>query len=199
MNFDRKINDLVKKIRTKALSEEMTPKERIIKMSSLEEPDRVPVITQLHDHAARISRIPVNKMATDPKMLVYAQLYGLEKYLFDGLVIGVDMYNIEVETVGTQISYPEWSIPIITKYAINDRKDLKKLSMPNPEIAGRRANRQRRRSTCSYPSHLRAAGLHRATGATSWVESPECEPEGLILDSGPRYSEDRTGYSQGDE
>jgi uroporphyrinogen decarboxylase len=137
MELDKKIDDLVEKIRLKATTEELTPLERVLKVAALQEPDRVPVLTQLHDHAARISGVSVKEMATDPKKLVYAQLFGLEKYHFDGIVIGVDIYNVEVESVGTTLSFPDWSIPIITKHAINDRKDLKHLSMPDPEKDGR--------------------------------------------------------------
>lgn len=137
MHLDSKIDDLIDKIHDKATVDDLTPKERIMKTTSFQKPDRVPVTTQLHDHAARITGLSVREIATDPMKLAYAQLYGLEKYLFDNIVIGVDMYDIEVEAVGTRIRYPEESMPIIVRHAIEDRKDLEGLSMPDPDKDGR--------------------------------------------------------------
>jgi uroporphyrinogen decarboxylase len=131
------IDNLVEKIREKVLSAKMTPRERLLKVAELREPDCVPVVTQLHDHASRITGIPVRDMATNPAKLIYAQLFGLERYLFDGITIGVDIYNVEVEAVGTTVSYPEWSIPVITKHAISRRDDLEHMAMPDTEKDGR--------------------------------------------------------------
>ena len=105
-------------------------------------PDRVPVVTQMHEFAMKELGIPAKKFYTTPEILAAATLEVQEKYGIDVPVLDYDVYNIEVEALGQEIKYSEHDMPDVdrTKPLIRDRDDLKKIRTPDFGSDGRFAN-----------------------------------------------------------
>ena len=63
-----RIAEAAEKLREKLSAEEMTPLERMRAAGSFREADRVPVILQIHEYAARIAGMRVEEICRDPEM-----------------------------------------------------------------------------------------------------------------------------------
>ena len=104
-------------------------------------PDRVPVVTQMHEFAMKELGIPAKKFYTTPGILAAGTLAVQEKYGIDVPVLDYDVYNIEVEALGQEIKYSEHDMPDVdrTKPLIRDRDDLKKIRTPDFSQVDRRS------------------------------------------------------------
>ena len=102
-------------------------------------PDRVPVVTQMHEFAMKELGISAEKFYTTPEILAAGTLEIQEKYGIDVPVLDYDVYNIEVEALGQEIKYSEHYMPDVdrTKPLIRDRDDLKKIKTPDFDSDGR--------------------------------------------------------------
>ena len=102
-------------------------------------PDRVPVISQLHEFAMKELGISAKQFYTTPETLAAGTLEIQEKFGIDVPVLDYDVYNIEVEALGQAIKYSEHHMPDVdrTKPLIRDRHDLKKIKTPDFDSDGR--------------------------------------------------------------
>jgi uroporphyrinogen-III decarboxylase len=105
-------------------------------------PDRVPVVSQIHEFAMKELRIPADRFYTTPEILAAGTLEIQEKYGIDVPVLDYDVYNIEVEALGQEVKYSEHLMPDVnrTKPLIRDRDDLKKIRTPDFSSEGRFPN-----------------------------------------------------------
>ncbi len=105
-------------------------------------PDRVPVVTQMHEFAMKELGIPAKRFYTSPEILTEGTLEIQEKYGIDVPVLDYDVYNIEAEALGQEIKYSDTDMPDVdrTKPLIRDRDDLKKIRTPNFDRDGRFAH-----------------------------------------------------------
>ena len=96
-------------------------------------PDRVPVLTQMHEFAMKELGVPAKKFYTTPEILAAGTLEIQEKYGIDVPVLDYDVYNIEAEALGQAIKYSDTDMPDVdrTKPLIRDREDLKKIKTPD--------------------------------------------------------------------
>jgi len=133
----RGIEELSAKVRARFRSEPMTPLARIQKSARFEEPDRVPILLQIHEHAARIAGLSVQAIATSAVAHVYSQLFALDRYGHDVPCSFVDVYNIEAEALGCSLRYPGETFPEIVERAVKAKADLGHLRMPDPTRDGR--------------------------------------------------------------
>ncbi|MFB0559805.1 MAG: uroporphyrinogen decarboxylase family protein [Candidatus Lokiarchaeia archaeon] len=111
--------------------------ERFSQVLMFQEPDRLPVFMQIHDHSARVAGVTVKDICTDAKKMLYAQLYTAVKYKFDAPGTFADAYNYEAEALGAKMLFPEDSFPVILEPLIKEPKDLEKLDIPDFTKAGR--------------------------------------------------------------
>ena len=102
-------------------------------------PDRVPVVTQMHEFAMKELAIPARKFYTTPELLAAGTLEIQEKYGIDVPVLDYDVYNIEAEALGQKIKYSDTDMPDVdrTKPLVRDRDDLKKIKTPDFDRDGR--------------------------------------------------------------
>ena len=133
----RGIEELTWRVRERIASEPMTPLERLRKSNRFEEPDRVPILLQIHEYAARLAGLSVKDICTSPVAHVYSQLVGLDRYGHDLPCAFVDVYNIEAEALGCRLHYPGETFPEIVERAITKKSDLAKLSVPDGTRDGR--------------------------------------------------------------
>ncbi|HUW55962.1 MAG TPA: hypothetical protein VMZ92_04955, partial [Planctomycetota bacterium] len=59
---EAELERLAEQVHEQVSRESMTPLERFRISNRFEEPDRVPVILQIHEHAARIAGLPVRRI-----------------------------------------------------------------------------------------------------------------------------------------
>ncbi|MGD8291500.1 MAG: uroporphyrinogen decarboxylase family protein [Desulfobacterales bacterium] len=102
-------------------------------------PDRVPVVSQIHEFAMRQLGIPAKEFYTNPEILAAGTLEVQEKYGIDVPVLDYDVYNIEAEAIGQEVKYSEHDMPDVdrTKPLICGRDDLNKIRTPDFGSDGR--------------------------------------------------------------
>ena len=134
---ETELKRLAERVHERVANESMTPLERFAVSNRFEEPDRVPVILQIHEHAARIAGMPVRRICEDPLAHVYAQLVALVEYGHDLPCGFADCYNVEVEALGTPLRYAGDQFPEIERHILAKRTDLDALTLPDFRRAGR--------------------------------------------------------------
>jgi len=105
-------------------------------------PDRVPIVTQMHEFAMQELGIPAREFYTTPEILAAGTLEIQERYGIDVPVLDYDVYNIEAEALGQAIKYSDGDMPDVdrSKPLIRDHDDLKKIKTPNFDTNGRFAH-----------------------------------------------------------
>ncbi len=131
------LRELADQIHERVSGEGMTPLKRFEISNQFSEPDRIPVILQIHDHAARLAGLPVREICEDPSAHVYSQLVAILKYGHDLPCSFADCYNIEVEALGTPLVYSGDMLPEISHRILRKRSDLERLTMPDFSRSGR--------------------------------------------------------------
>lgn len=134
---EARLRELADQIHERVSGEEMTPLKRFEISNRFSEPDRIPVILQIHDHAARLAGLTVRKICEDPSAHVYSQLVALLEYGHDLPCGFADCYNIEVEALGTPLVYAGDMFPEIRERILRKRSDLERLAMPDFSMSGR--------------------------------------------------------------
>jgi uroporphyrinogen-III decarboxylase len=89
-------------------------------------PDRVPVVTQMHEFAMKELGIAASRFYTTPEVLAAGTLEIQEKYGIDVPVLDYDVYNIEAEALGQEVTYSDIDMPDVdrTKPLIRNRDDF---------------------------------------------------------------------------
>lgn len=129
--------NLAEQVHQRVAAEAMTPLQRFAISNRFEEPDRVPVIFQIHEHAARVAGLSVRQICQDPMAHVYAQLVALLEYGHDLPCGFADCYNVEVEAMGTALVWAGEGFPEIGQHLLVRREDIEELEMPDFTRAGR--------------------------------------------------------------
>ena len=109
----------------------MNSDERIIAALELRKPDRVPVLSQIGDHAGIIAGLTYDAMYSDPYKAAEAHLRALDKYKYDVVTIQVEPSWPIAEACGAIVTYPPNKNPWITDYVVKYRRDLENLSVPD--------------------------------------------------------------------
>jgi uroporphyrinogen decarboxylase len=134
---EAELKRLADQVHERVAREGMTPLERFRVSNRFEEGDRVPVILQIHEHAARIAGLPVRRICEDPAAHVYSQLVALVEYGHDLPCGFADCYNVEVEALGTPLRYAGEQFPEIARHLLAERSDLDALRLPDFRRDGR--------------------------------------------------------------
>jgi uroporphyrinogen decarboxylase len=134
---DVQLRELADRVRERVATERMTPLQRFGISNRFEEPDRVPIIFQIQEHAAHLAGIPVREICEDPSAHVYSQLVAILEYGYDLPCSFADCYNVEVEALGAPLAYCRDGFPEIGQRILGKRTDLEKLAMPDFHTAGR--------------------------------------------------------------
>ena len=135
--LNREIERLTNQFLERASKEPYTYMERMEEILSFQEPDRLPINLQIHDHSAKISGVTVKEICTESKKLLYAQLYATEEYGLDAPRMRADAYSFEAEALGARMLYPKDSFPVILEPLVKEPKDLKELEIPDFHHDGR--------------------------------------------------------------
>ena len=109
----------------------MNSAERVIAALELRVPDRVPVLSQIGDHAGIVTGLTYDTMYSDPYKAAEAHLQALDEYEYDVVTIQVEPSWPIAEACGAIVTYPPNKNPWITDYIVKDRRDLENLNVPN--------------------------------------------------------------------
>ena len=117
----------------------MTKRERVEETYRLGIPDRPPFVPAVYEHKARLIGRSPSQLCRDGGLLEAALAQELKTYDPDMLVVGVDVYNVEAEALGSRVRYFDESndVPSVVEPAIKEHGDLRKLGVPDPESDGR--------------------------------------------------------------
>lgn len=105
-------------------------------------PDRVPFVPAIYEHKAWFIGETPTRVCGDPDLFTKAVLAEYEEVRSDALVIGMDVYNVEAEAVGSAVTYFEGGdtyIPAIGNEGVVLKEDMSvsSLRVPRPNNDGR--------------------------------------------------------------
>ncbi|HVX66575.1 MAG TPA: uroporphyrinogen decarboxylase family protein, partial [Bryobacteraceae bacterium] len=105
----------------------MTKRERLEAAYRLKKPDRVPFVPAIYEHKGYLVGRSPSEICRNPEYLYAALQCELKTYDPDALVIGIDVYNVEAEAAGCEVTYfagnnvPAITKPLVTGIAGLDR------------------------------------------------------------------------------
>lgn len=102
-------------------------------------PDRVPVLTQMHEFTMHELGVSAREFYTQPALIAAGTLETQEKFGIDVPVIDWDVYNIEAEALGQAVIFADDHMPDVdrTKPLIRDKDDLHRIKTPDFDTQGR--------------------------------------------------------------
>jgi uroporphyrinogen decarboxylase len=129
----------------------MTKRERVEQTYRFGHPDRPPFVPAVYEHKARLVGRSPSEVCRDGDLLHEACLKELEIYDPDMLVVGLDVYNVEAEALGSEVRFFDdtGDVPSIAAPLLGSPAELGRLGVPDPGRDGR------------MPLFLRAASLLR--------------------------------------
>jgi uroporphyrinogen decarboxylase len=98
--------------------------------------DRIPAYPIMGQCNAQLIGASIREFLQDPKIFVKAQVAAYERYKPDIIVMQGDLL-MDVEAMGNELKFPEDSMCISTKYALEDKGKLSSLKLPDPKKDGR--------------------------------------------------------------
>jgi uroporphyrinogen decarboxylase len=114
----------------------MTPNERFAAMAAGEPFDRIPCIPSLGEHAALVTGIKVSEYHLSSRQMARAQIEAYRLYRHDGVGVGPGHQGV-AEAAGSSLAFPDYGTPYVADYAIGEKGDLARLSIPDPWKDGR--------------------------------------------------------------
>ena len=116
----------------------MTPRQRILNLIEGRPVDRTPFCPAVYEHKAALIAVKPAEMCRDAGLFEKAILRELEVYEPDMLVVGCDVYNVEAESAGGRVFYPDSNdVPAILERVVHAGDDLSRLRLPDPLKSGR--------------------------------------------------------------
>jgi len=98
--------------------------------------DRIPAYLFTGQCNTRLIGASIREFLQDPKIFVKAQVAAYERYRPDILLMMWDLLT-DVEAIGNELKFPEDSLCISTKFALEDKGNLSSLQLPDPTKDGR--------------------------------------------------------------
>ncbi len=116
----------------------MTPRQRIEAFLHGKPVDRTPFCPAVYEHKAALIGVRPSEMCRDVGLFERAVTAEVGLYDPDLLVIGCDVYNVEAEAAGCEVTYPESNdVPAVTGRVLRVGDDISRLWLPDPRMHGR--------------------------------------------------------------
>jgi uroporphyrinogen decarboxylase len=117
----------------------LSPKERVRLALGGEKTDRPLFCPAIYEHKAGLVGKSPGEVSQDAALLEQSVLAEYETYGPDMLTVGIDIYNVEAEALGSKVFFPEAldAVPIIKNRILSSLNDFHRLSMVDPESSGR--------------------------------------------------------------
>lgn len=114
----------------------MTPRERISAVATGKPFDRIPCIPSLGEHAALLIGVKVSEYHLSARLMAQGQIEAYKVYGYDGVGVGPGHQGV-AEAAGSTLAFPDYGTPYISEYAVKEKADLDRLSIPDPHKDGR--------------------------------------------------------------
>ena len=98
--------------------------------------DRIPAYLITGQCNTQLIGASIRDFLLDPQIFVKAQVAAYERYQPDILLMMWDLLT-DVEAIGNELKFPEDSLCISTKFALEDKGKLSSLQLPDPTKDGR--------------------------------------------------------------
>jgi uroporphyrinogen decarboxylase len=98
--------------------------------------DYIPAYPIMGQCNAQLVGASIREFLTDPKIFLKSQLAAYERYKPDNVVMQGDLL-MDVEAMGNELKFPEDSMCISTKVALEDKNKLSSLQLADPTKDGR--------------------------------------------------------------
>ncbi|HEY3321158.1 MAG TPA: uroporphyrinogen decarboxylase family protein [Planctomycetota bacterium] len=118
----------------------MKPIERMNAVLHHQQADRYPWVPSIYEHGARVINRPPADAARSASVMTEAALASYEMYKHDLVTVGIDIYNVEAEAMGCQVSAgDDQSIPGIVSHPLAGQAELNPevLVVPQPNASNR--------------------------------------------------------------
>lgn len=117
----------------------MTKRERVEAVYALQPADRIPFVPAIYEHKGALIGKSPSQICRNADLLHAGLCRELEVYDADMLVIGIDVYNVEAESLGCKVVYFDNSndCPGIVEPIIDCPAALSRLGVPDPDRDGR--------------------------------------------------------------
>ncbi len=117
----------------------MTSLQLIQKVFNMEMGDRIPFCPAIYEHKGFLIGKTPSEVCRSKDLLVKSLFAEYERYASDFLTVGIDVYNVEAEAIGCEITYFDDSpdMPGVGSHPVQKIDDLEKLDLPNPARDGR--------------------------------------------------------------
>ncbi len=134
-----KIRNLAEKVQSDLKRDSITPLERFIAYQVHHtNVDRLPVWAYWRGGYTRsLTGYKLSEIIVDPYKLCETILAGLCRFRFDTVWPWPDVYSLEPEAYGCEVEFLEDAHTIVKEPVINDRSDLGRLTLIEPEKDGR--------------------------------------------------------------
>ena len=98
--------------------------------------DRIPAYLITGQYNTQLIDVSIREWLLDPKIFAKAQIAAYERYKPDILLMMWDLLT-DAEAIGNELKFPEDSLCISTKMALEDKGKLSSLQIPDPTKDGR--------------------------------------------------------------
>ncbi|MHC4645511.1 MAG: uroporphyrinogen decarboxylase family protein [Planctomycetota bacterium] len=117
----------------------MSPKERVRLALRGVKTDRPLFCPAIYEHKAVLLGMSAAKLSRDAELLAQAVVAEYETYAPDMLTVGIDIYNVEAEALGSRVFVPDAveAVPIIKERILSGINDFHDLPMVDAESSGR--------------------------------------------------------------
>ncbi|HUW19093.1 MAG TPA: uroporphyrinogen decarboxylase family protein [Sedimentisphaerales bacterium] len=117
----------------------MSPKERVRLTLEGKRRDRPPFCPAIYEHKARLLGRSPSEVSRSAGLLEQAVLAEYETYGPDMLTVGIDIYDVEAEALGSEVWFPEAvdAVPIIKERILSSLDDFGRLGIVDVASSGR--------------------------------------------------------------
>lgn len=118
----------------------LTNRERMDRVLKGQAPDRVPFVPSVYEHGARLINLPPGPVSRDAELMAQAALKAYELYQHDIVTVGIDIYNIEPQAFGCEVSQAEdGSVPGVKTHPLANAasRDISQLAIPQVDESNR--------------------------------------------------------------
>ncbi len=118
----------------------LSNRERMDRIAQGQAPDRVPFVPSVYEHGARLIEKAPGPTSRDATLMAQAALKAYELYQHDIVTVGIDIYNIEPQAFGCEVSRgANGAIPGVKSHPLAQasRRKIDRLAIPQVDGSNR--------------------------------------------------------------
>jgi uroporphyrinogen decarboxylase len=116
--------------------DQMTPKERDAAIGDKKPYDRIPCSLFIGEHSAKLIGAKVSDLHLKLDKMLEAQIAARKVYESESAGVGPGLQGL-AEAIGSKVTFPDYSTPYISDFAVKEFSDIDRLEVIDPLKAGR--------------------------------------------------------------